>query len=199
MTQPTPTEPTTTPPTGVTPPAPTTDPTPPAQPADDKPLGPAGQKALETEREARKALEKEMAALRPLVKFAEALGADAAAKGAKSDVQALADEFNSFKARAAEAELRALRFEVAGEKGLTHQQAERLRGATREELAADADALKELFPAAPGPTGTPAPDPTQGARGGVNELQARLAEAKKAGNAREVIRLEVLIAAQKKK
>ncbi|MGW0468347.1 hypothetical protein ACWDX6_24230 [Streptomyces sp. NPDC003027] len=39
----------------------------------------------------------------------------------------------------------ALRIRVAAEKGLTPAQAERLRGSTKEELEADAEALKELF------------------------------------------------------
>ncbi|MFI9123890.1 hypothetical protein ACIGW0_31615 [Streptomyces bikiniensis] len=39
----------------------------------------------------------------------------------------------------------ALRIRVAADKGLTPAQAERLRGSTKEELEADADALKELF------------------------------------------------------
>lgn len=205
MTQPAPasTDPTPTPPTGATPPAPT--PAPPATPpaaeptADDKPLGPAGQKALAEEREARKALEAQVKALSPLAKLAEALGVDPSAKAGKSDVEALAERVAAQEKRAAEAELRALRLEVAAEKGLTAGQAARLQGGTRDELVADADELKALFPGAPGPSGTPAPDPTQGARGGVNELQARLAEAEKSGNAKEVIRLKVLIAAQNKK
>lgn len=40
---------------------------------------------------------------------------------------------------------RALLLEIALEKGLTVAQAERLRGSSKEELEADADALKELF------------------------------------------------------
>ncbi|MEV4939552.1 hypothetical protein [Streptomyces zaomyceticus] len=58
----------------------------------------------------------------------------------------------------------ALRIRVAAEKGLTPAQAERLRGSTKEELEADADALKELF-------GSPAPhnNPNPGAhRSGGN-------------------------------
>ncbi|MCQ6554800.1 hypothetical protein NPS70_16565 [Streptomyces sp. C10-9-1] len=39
----------------------------------------------------------------------------------------------------------ALRIRVAAEKGLSPAQAERLRGSTKEELEADADALKALF------------------------------------------------------
>lgn len=48
-------------------------------------------------------------------------------------------------ARADAAELRALRFEVAGSKGLTPAQAKRLVGATKEELEADADELLEVI------------------------------------------------------
>lgn len=195
----------TTPPPGATPPAPapTTETPPATPPADDKPLGPAGQKALAAEREARQALEKQVAALAPLAKLAEALGVDPAAKPGKSEVEALAGEVTGIRQELAAERAQRLRLEVAAEKGLTPAQAARLQGADRDALLADADALKALFPAAPGtpPPGTqpPAPDPSQGPRGGVNELQARLAEAEKSGNAKEVIRLKVLIAAQKKK
>jgi hypothetical protein len=204
MTQPVQTDPTPTPPAGATPPAPapTTDTAPPATPpAEDKPLGPAGQKALAEEREARKALEKQVAALAPLAKLAEALGVDPAAKPGKSEVEALAERVSAQERRAADAELRALRLEVAAEKGLTPAQAARLQGASRDELTADADALKALFPAAPGtpvPTGTPAPDPSQGSRGNANELQALIAEAQKKGDVREVIRLKTALAEQRK-
>ncbi|MFD8595365.1 hypothetical protein ACFV1L_10225 [Kitasatospora sp. NPDC059646] len=66
-------------------------------------------------------------------------------------------------ADAAAATRRALVLEVAGSKGLTPAQAERLQGSTREELEADADALREAF----GGTG-PAPSPplSGGQRGG---------------------------------
>lgn len=47
--------------------------------------------------------------------------------------------------RATEAEAKALRLEVAAEKGLTTAQAKRLVGTTRDELEADADELLETF------------------------------------------------------
>ena len=193
MTQPV--EPTT-PPAGATPtaPAPPTDP----PSADDKPLGPAGQKALAEEREARKALEKQVAALAPLSKLAEALGLDPAAKPGKSEVEALAERLGKQEAELATERGLRLRLEVAAEKGMTVEQAGLLQGGTREELTAYADRLKALFPGAPTTPGTPAPDPTQGARGGVDELAAALAAAKAKGDIKEQIRLKTLITTQKR-
>lgn len=198
MTQPV--EPPTTPPAGATPPAPAP-PTDPPPAADDKPLGPAGQKALAAEREARQALEKQVAALAPLAKFAEALGVDPAAKPGKSDLEALAERVNNQERELATERALRLRLEVAAEKGLTAAQAARLQGGNRDELLADADALKALFPAAPGapgPSGTPAPDPTQGTRGNATEIQTLLAAAQKAGDTREAIRLKMALAEQRK-
>ncbi|MCY0926210.1 hypothetical protein OTB20_08325 [Streptomyces sp. H27-H1] len=80
----------------------------------------------------------------------------------RDDALALAAS-NAASAATATAEL--LRTRVATEKGLTATQAERLRGTTAEELAADADALIAAFPAAP--QGTPPPSPRAGGpRGG---------------------------------
>lgn len=216
MTEPNPTpttDPGATPPTA-TPPAPTTEP---AKTELDG-LGEAGKKALAEERAARKELEKQLAALAPLQKQVEGLAplAELAkvlgvkAEPGKTDVQTLTDQVAEMQRQMAASELRALRLEVAAEKSLTPAQAARLQGSTRDELAADADALKALFPAAPATTATgepatttttttPAPDPSQGARGGVNELQALLAEAQKNGNVRETIRLKSLIAEQPNK
>lgn len=154
-------------------------------------------------------LKQQVEGLAPLKALAEALGVKPD-KG-KTDVETLTERIAAQEKRAADAELRAIRLEVAAEKQLTPAQAARLQGSTREELAADADALKALFPAPAAPAGgdpnvttgttptTPAPDPSQGARGGVNELQALLAEAQKAGKTREVIRLKTLISAQQVK
>src|SRR5690606_13354845 len=47
-----------------------------AKPAEDKPLGPNGEKALQTERELRKQFEQQVAKLKPLEKLAEALGVE---------------------------------------------------------------------------------------------------------------------------
>lgn len=54
-------------------------------------------------------------------------------------------EAEAAKAAAAEATAGLVRAQVAAAKGLTADQAARLRGSTKEELEADADALKALF------------------------------------------------------
>lgn len=72
--------------------------------------------------------------------------------------------------RATQAELRALRLEVAAEKGLTPAQAKRLVGSTREELEADAAELLDTFKAGTPAPVTPRPDPSQGTRGGTVSL-----------------------------
>lgn len=174
----------TTPPAGE-PPA-----TPPA-PAAPESRGPAGgEKAiladLAKEREARKALEAKLAAM------GAALGVEPDANTKKPDLDALAARIEAQERRAAEAELRAVRLEVAAEKGLTPAQAERLQGSTRDELTADADALKALFSSSTsGTPGTPAPDPSQGARGGSGSLDAEIAEAEAKGNHRLALALKV--------
>lgn len=204
MGQPTPppaTDPGATPPADPATPPTTTDPaTPPAATAGDG-LGEAGKKALAEERAARKDLEKQLAALQPLAGLAAALGV----KGGdgKTDTQQLAEQVEAMRKQMTESDLRAMRLEVAAEKSLTPAQAARLVGSTREELAKDADALKALFPAAPatasGQPGTPAPDPSQGARGGINDLQAALKAAQEKKNTAEVIRLKTAIAAAQAK
>lgn len=164
---------------------------PPADPPADPPLGPAGKKALDEERAARKALEKRLAELEPLKKLADALGGGQQQPGGKSEVELLNERFAELERTAAEERAARWRLEVAAEKGLTPAQAARLTGGTRDELAADADELLALFPAAaPGPR-TPVPDPSQGARGGQPgpDLEAQIAEAQKAGDWRKVLRL----------
>ncbi len=78
----------------------------------------------------------------------------------KSEAQKLAERAEAAEKRATELETRALRLEVAAEKGLTPAQAKRLVGSTREELAADADELLETFKPAPSeePSGIPSLD-----------------------------------------
>lgn len=63
----------------------------------------------------------------------------------KSETDKLKDSLTVAEKRAADAEARALRLEVAAEKGLTMAQAKRLVGETREELEADAVELLESF------------------------------------------------------
>lgn len=177
-------------PTGATPPAPTPAP-PKPKPDDDKPLGPAGEKALAAEREARKALEKQIAELAPLKRIAEALGAGKPEAAGKSEIELLNERFAQHEKTLADERAARHRAEVAHEKGLTPQQAARLQGATRDELLADADALIALFPAATTATpGTPKPDLSQGARGAGPDIDTLIRDAEKAGNVREAIRLK---------
>lgn len=125
---------------------------PPADPDADK-LGDPGKAALATERAARKAAEKELAAFRK-------------AEQDRKDADKSADEKRTAaEARADAAELKATRLEVAAEKGLTPAQAKRLIGSTREELEADADDIIATFPAAPTKPTVPVPDPSQGPKG----------------------------------
>ena len=114
----------------------------------DEPLGAPGLKALQDERDARATAEKALADLRKEIE-----------DGKKTAEQKAADDLAAAQREAADAGLRALRYEVAAEKGLDLKLAGRLAGATKAELEADADALKALIPA--GPTG-PRPDRSQG-------------------------------------
>lgn len=161
---------------------PSAPPTPvPAPPPDDRPLGPAGEKALAAERDARKALEKKLA---PLEQFLAALQPAGTPQGGASEVELLQQRFAEHEKTLADERAARWRAEVAHEKGLTPQQAARLQGASRDEFAADADALVALFPTAPAGPRNPAPDPSQGARGGQPgpDLDAQIGEAKKAGD-----------------
>lgn len=63
----------------------------------------------------------------------------------KSESQKLTDRATEAEKRAEAADARALKLEIAGEKGLTPKQAARLVGTTRAELEADADELLESF------------------------------------------------------
>ncbi|UJP39334.1 hypothetical protein [Cellulomonas palmilytica] len=121
--------------------------------AGDEPLGEGGKKALVAEREARAAAEAELAKLRKEIEDSKLSAEEKAA----ADLAAAQRD-------AAAAQLRALRYEVAADKGLDLKLAGRLTGSTRAELEADADELKSLIPAA-APTG-PKPDRSQGGGNG---------------------------------
>jgi hypothetical protein len=125
------------------------------QPSD---LGDAGKKALQEERQKARALQKQVnEALARLKQFEDR---------DKSEAEKTAERLSEFEKRATAAEQRALRLEVAAEKGLTPGQAKRLVGATREELESDADDILATFPAAPAvpERKAPKPDPSQGSR-----------------------------------
>lgn len=77
----------------------------------------------------------------------------------KSEAERLAERSAAAEQAAAEAELRALRAEVALAKGLPSALAKRLSGSTPDELEADADELLTLVPDSPRvPERTPRPD-----------------------------------------
>lgn len=165
---------------------------PPADPSrlpDDQPLAAAGLKALQEEREARKALEKRLAALEPLAKVASALAGGDRPDG-RSDVELLTERLAGHEKTLTEERAARWRAEVAHEKGLTPGQARRLAGGTREEMLADADDLIASFPAVATPR-TPGPDPSQGARGGQPaDVEAQIKEAQTKRDWKTVLRLQ---------
>jgi hypothetical protein len=67
----------------------------------------------------------------------------------KTAEQKTAEALAAAQAEAAQSSAKALRYEVAAAKGLDMALAARLTGSTKEELEADADALKALIPKAP--------------------------------------------------
>lgn len=69
----------------------------------------------------------------------------AEADSSKTELQKLGERVTAAEKRAADAEARQLRAEVAQAKGLTPAQAKRLTGSTKEELETDADELLESF------------------------------------------------------
>jgi len=155
----------------------------------DEPLGEGGKRALDAERKRVAELEKQLKErdkkFEPLDAIVKAIrgGHQGVADADKTDVERLQEQVAQLQADNEKERLGRLRLEVATEQGLTAQQAARLQGATREELAADAAALKALFPA-PEPSGPrrPAPDPTQGGRGAPADLQSQIAAAEAKGD-----------------
>ncbi len=114
----------------------------------DQPLGEAGIRALQAERDRAAKAERDLAALRKEIDDAKL-----------TTEQKTAADLAAAQRDAADAALRALRYEVAAEKGLDLKLAGRLTGATKAELEVDADALKELVKA---PATGPKPDRSQG-------------------------------------
>lgn len=137
----------------------------------DEPLGENGVKALRDEREARKAeaearkaLEKRLDTLKPLEQLLQQLGGGDPAKG-KSEIDQLAERHTKLEEEIRSERDARWRAELAHEHGLTPSQAKRLIGATREEMAADAEELvKDFAVDAKKPTtgSRPKPDRSQG-------------------------------------
>lgn len=123
--------------------------TPEVEPATGDALGDAGKKALEAERREKRAAEKRAADLEARLKEIEDRD--------KTEAERALARAEAAEKAAEAAEMRAIRLEIAAEKGLTPAQAKRLVGTTREELEADASELLETFkPAAPPSDETPA-------------------------------------------
>lgn len=120
-------------------------------------MGDAGKKALDKERRARRDAERKARELEERLTAIEDKD--------KTDAERFAAKLADAEDRAARAESKALRLEVAQSKGLTAAQAKRLVGDTQEELEADADEILEAFPAA-GATPPPSKDPVTDLRGG---------------------------------
>jgi hypothetical protein len=165
-------------------PAPTPAPTPPAPEPADQPLGPAGQRALAAERDARKALERQLAELAPLKELAAALTGGQRPADGKSEADLVNERIAQLEKAANDERAARWRLEVAQAKGLTAEQAAWIAGDSLEDLNASADRLLAAFPAAPAGPRTPAPDPSQGARGGQPgpDLQAQIAELQAKGD-----------------
>jgi len=163
------------------------------QPKDEQ-LGEAGLRALHAEREARRALEEELKGLAPLKQLADAIRkGQHVPEDEKTKVEKLSEQIQQLQQQNEQERLGRLRLEVATSAGLTPEQAARLQGSSREELVADAAALRQLFPTAPAdPQGPrrPAPDPSQGGRGAPPDLQSQIAAAESAGEWQKAMALK---------
>nr|DAP03076.1 MAG TPA: protein of unknown function (DUF4355) [Caudoviricetes sp.] len=111
--------------------------------SDDDALGDAGKKALHAEREARKEAEKRLKELDARVKEFEDRDKTEQER-AQEHLERLTGDLDATRASLAAAELNLARVEVAHAKGIPAELVPRLRGETREELEADADALLEI-------------------------------------------------------
>ena len=128
----------------------------------------------------RKQLEKvrkEAASYRTKVRELEPLASKAREleDAGRSDLEKLTARAEKAEREHAETVARAMRLEVAFEKGLTPAQAKRLVGATREELEADADEILRDFPALK-PDGRPKGNADLGGREKAKPSDPRLAD-----------------------
>jgi flagellar hook-length control protein FliK len=145
-----------------------TDPEPATEPehTDDVPagLGEAGQKALAAERKRAAAAEKQAkASQKQLDDLAKKL--QAFEDRDKTEAQKLAEAKAAAESEAATAKQELMRYRVAAKKKLPAELANRLRGATEQEMETDADSLLEVFgqrstPSYDGGVRKPAPAPT---------------------------------------
>jgi hypothetical protein len=135
-------------------------------PAVEEPLGAPGLKALQDERTARAAAEKANADLAARVKEFEDRD--------KTEAQKATERLAASELAAAEAQTELLRYKVAAEKGVD---ADLLNGKDEASMRAAADKLL-AWRGDPKPA-VPKPDPAQGARPGVTDIDAEIEEAQK--------------------
>lgn len=105
----------------------------------DEPLGDAGKRALVAEREASKGLKTENATLKQQLADLQNAGKTAEQKEAER-IAELEKSDREKDGTLAQKDRTILQYQVAAAKGLDLEAAERLRGATKEEIEADADA-----------------------------------------------------------
>lgn len=126
----------------------------------DGALGDGGMKALKAEREANKANRAKISELE--AKLKEFVDRD------KTEAEKTAEKLAGLEKSNERNAAKALRLEIAIDKGLPKALAARLQGSTREELEADADNLMQLVSANQNVkqgANKPKPDPSQGAGG----------------------------------
>jgi len=137
-------------------------------------LGEGGKRALDAERRARRAADKQTAELSARLKEIEDRD--------KSETERLADRLKDAEAEASVLKSEAIKLRVAAEVGLPNELTEFLSAGDEETVRAQAE---KLLAATAARRGTPAPDPTQGAKpaGGISQLS----EADLAGMSTEAI------------
>lgn len=154
-------------------------------------LGDAGKKALDRMKAERNAAREEAKQLQQQQQ--QQLDAIAKALGLKSDAEApdpaqITAELEESRRLAAENAAALTRYRLAVEKEVPAHLVEFVTGSTAEEVETSIEKVLSAFSSAK-PNG-PRPDPSQGVQGAPASLDALIAEAEKAGNTREVIRLK---------
>lgn len=156
--------------------------TPPETPAD---LGDNGQKALATERAARKAAEKSARELAAKVQAFE--------DASKSETEKAAARAEAAEKRASDAEAKVLRVEIADELAVPKELREFLTASDEDGLRAQAEKVLAAFNAAMAENGPrqPKPDPSQGAKPSNGpDLDRQIADALAAGDIAKSISLK---------
>lgn len=143
---------------------PTTDAPAAASQGDPADLGDAGKAAIKAERERANAAERDLKALQTQFEAATAKVTAFEAAGQETAAQIAARD------------LQITRLNVGIDKGLPKALIGRLQGADEAAIAADADELMKIMPAASAPSTSPRPDPSQGAKTpGSTSLESQFA------------------------